>query len=76
MEPAASTEADPAVSAVNSAAVLVAALFVWGASVVRVVGTFVYREPFGAESTLALVMVLLMSRVLFAPLASRFRQRS
>jgi nitrate/nitrite transporter NarK len=76
MEPAA-TEAESPFS--QSAAVLVAALFVWGTSVVRVVGTFVYHERFGAESTLALVMVLLMSRVLFAPLAARWgatRQRS
>jgi len=72
MEPAA-TEAEPAFS--QSAAVLVAALFVWGTSVVRVVGTFVYQERFGAESTLALLMALLMSRVLLAPLTKKSSDR-
>ncbi|WP_394822798.1 hypothetical protein [Pendulispora albinea] len=52
--------------------VLVVAFAVWVASVVRVVGTLAYQEPFGAEPTLALLMALLMSRLLVAPLASRF----
>jgi len=52
-------------------AVLVAAFVVWVASVVRVVGSFVHHESFGAEPTLAFVMALLMTRVLAAPLVAR-----
>jgi len=52
-------------------AVLVAAFAVWVVSAVRVLGTFARHEAFGAESTLALVMVLWMTRVLVTPWTAR-----